>query len=157
MLQFGPVMVYPPPMKELMDKAKHMSEEEKQNLALKYYRQAQQYETGKNVPIGGEREVFARFYYDASSRLGNVEAMNMMCLFHSKGRGGLPINEEKALTVFKAAADEGHARAKRNVATYYARGLAGLYQDSAMAFMLLNEVRIERRLAADAIVPLKRI
>jgi TPR repeat protein len=140
--RFEAVLVLPPTIKELLDKAKHMNEEEKQNLATKYFRQAQRYEAGKDVPRGGDSELFARYYYDASSKLGNAEAKNMMGVFHSKGRGGLPINEAKAFEEFEAAAKKGLARAKRNVATYYARGRAGLGQDVEMAYMLLSEVRI---------------
>jgi TPR repeat protein len=140
-LQIQQSLVNPPTVKELMDKTKHMNDEEKQNMAMKYFLQAQRYEAGKEVPRGGERDVFARHYYDASSRLGNIEAMNRMGVFHSKGRGGLPINEEKAFKEFKSAADAGLARAQRNLSTYYARGGAGQFRDCAMAYLLLNEVR----------------
>jgi TPR repeat protein len=134
-------MIYPPPVKELVDKAKHMTADEKKDTAMKYFLQAQRYEAGKDVPHGGDREVFARHYYDASSRLGNIEAMNMLGIFHSNGRGGLPINEEKAFKAFEAASDAGLARAKRNLATYYARALAGKDQDGDKAYALLCEVR----------------
>jgi TPR repeat protein len=66
--------------------------------------------------------------------------MNMLGVFHSKGKGGLPVDEKRAYALFQEAADKGLARAKRNMATYYARGLAGLPLDGEMAYMLLNEV-----------------
>jgi TPR repeat protein len=132
----------PPVVKELVDKAKHMTGEEKQNLAMKYFLQAQRHEAGKDLQLVCDSDVFALRYYDASSRLGNLRAKNKVGVFHSKGRGGLPVNEEKAFQEFKTAAEAGLARAKRNMATYYARGCADRYPDRAIAYFLLNDVSI---------------
>jgi TPR repeat protein len=142
---------YPPSVKDLLDKAKHMSGVEKQDMANKYYLQAQRYEARKDVPSGDSSDLFALHYYDASSRLGNLDAKNKLGVFHSKGRGGLPIDEEKALKEFKAAAKAGHARAKRNMATYFARGRADQCQDGSTAYLLLSEVSKVGRLIPDSI------
>jgi hypothetical protein len=153
--QDQPVLL--PTVTELVEKAQNMTGEEKQDMALKYFQQAQRYEAGKDLPPRVNHDLFAFRYYDASSRLGNLNAKNMVGVFHSKGRGGLRINEEKAFNEFKAAAEAGHARAKRNLATYFARGCADHCPDGSMAYLLLNEVRNCCLLTPDGIVILKLI
>ena len=84
----------------------------------------------------------ARRYFEASAKLGNIEAITTIGVYHSKGWGGLPIDEQKALEAYKTAAtgDQGNARAKRNLATYHSRGRGGLYPDGEITYKLLAQV-----------------
>ncbi len=133
--------------KELLDKTKHMNPAEKEKAAAEYLCRGNMFEVGKEVPpwSSGQSGGFtARLYFEASALLGNTEAMNKMGIYHSKGKGGLPIDSEKALAKYTeaATAKNGTARAKRNLATFHARGFGGLNQDSGSAYMLLREVHI---------------
>ncbi len=122
-----------------------MGLEDKKKAAVEYLRRGHMFEARKEVPLWGSPTEVARFYFEASAKLGNAEAMNKMGVYYSKGQGGLPLDGEKALSVYMdaASAKDGSARAKRNIATFHARGLGGLSQDSKVAFMLLNEVPIQ--------------
>ena len=134
--------VVPESAHELLEKTKNMTDSEKKQAAEDYLRIGRRFESGRETPQWGKGPDTARRYFEASAKLGNVDAMITMGVYHSKGKGGLPIDEEKALAAYKsaAAANLGSARAKRNLATYYSRGRGGLYQDGEMAYTLLAQV-----------------
>jgi TPR repeat protein len=139
----------------LVDKTRHMNPTEIRKTAADYLWRGNMFEVGKEVPpwnsvVSGA--VIARFYFEASARLGNSEAMNKMGVYHSKGKGGLPIDGEKALAAYTEASSGKNcsARAKRNIATFHARGLGGLDHDNDMAYRLLREVHTRNNLMRDA-------
>ncbi len=113
---------------------------EKKQAAEAYLRRGRLLESGQEKLAWGNGQVVARSYFEASAKLGNTEAITTIGVFHSKGRGGLPINEEKALEAYKAASKLGNARAKRNLAMYHAKGRADLHQDVKMTQSLLLQV-----------------
>ncbi len=130
---------------ELVEKTKSMNPIEKEKAAADYYSLGCKFEIGKLVPLWGTGAKVARFYFEASANLGYLEAQNKIGVYYSKGRGGLSINEEKALDAYKEAGKNGSARARRNIAIYHAQGLGGLHQDTDIAFMLLSEVRLQTK------------
>ncbi len=126
-----------------------MTDAEKKEAAEDYLRRGRRFESGKEAPPQWGKAIdVARRYFEASATLGNIDAITTMGVFHSKGKGGLPVDEEKARAAYTtaAAAKQGSARAKRNLATYHSKGLGGLYQDGEAAFMLLAQVTPPRTL-----------
>jgi TPR repeat protein len=127
----------------LLAKTKHMDDTQKKQAAEDYLRRGRRFESGREETSkwysGTE---IARCYFEASAKLGNIDAITTMGVYYSKGKGGLPIDEEKALAAYStaAAAKHGSERAKRNLATYYSRARGGLYQDGETACKLLTQV-----------------
>jgi len=52
----------------------------------------------------------------------DAEAQNLMGLIYAKGNDNLPVNDEKAVYWFHMAAEQGHERAKKNLAYLEANG-----------------------------------
>jgi TPR repeat protein len=138
------VSICPASAFELIEKTQDMNPIEKERAAANYFSRGNMFEIGNLVPLTGSGIDIACFYFEASAKLGNPEAKNKLGVYYSKGKGGFPMNEGKALEVYKEAASgkNGSSRAKRNIAIYHAKGMGGLYQDSEMAYMLMSEVQI---------------
>jgi TPR repeat protein len=134
---------------ELVDKTKHMSPKEKENTAAEYFLRGSMFEAGKEVSRWVSRTEMALIYFQASAKLGNTEAMNKIGTYYSKGKGGFPMDREKALAAYTEASEKGNARAKRNIATFYARGFGGLNHDGDEAYKLLKEVIIRKYARCD--------
>ena len=136
-------IIYPTSASELIKRTRHMSPAEKKETAAEYFSCGNMLESRKETQRLVNSAEIARFYFEASAKLGHVEAQNKMGIYHSKGKGGLPINDEKAVEAFTEAAHhgvDGCTQAKRNLAKCYARGLGGLYQETDKPYMLLSEV-----------------
>ncbi len=118
-----------------------MNDTEKKQAAEEYLRKGRRFESGRETSQWGNLDT-ARRYIEASAKLGNLDAITTIGVYHSKGLGGLPVDEEKALAAYTtaSAAKQGSARAKRNLATYYSKGRGGLYHDSDSAYKLLTQV-----------------
>ena len=120
-----------------------MSPAEKKETAAEYFSRGNMFESRKETQRLVNSTEIARFYFEASAKLGHVEAQNKMGIYHSKGMGGLPINDEKAVEAFTEAANhgvDGCTQAKRNLAKCNARGLGGLYHDKNKPYTLLSKV-----------------
>ena len=133
---------FPVSVQELLAKTNGMNDTKKEQAAEEYLRKGRRFEAGTEKSEFDNIDM-ARRYFEASAKLGNTDAITTMGVYHSKGLGGLPIDEDKALTAYKtvaAANKQGSARAKRNLATYYSRGCGGLYQDGDTAYLLLAQV-----------------
>jgi hypothetical protein len=130
---------FPVSVKELLERTRHMNDTEKKQAGEDYLRQGRRFESGRETSLWGNSDM-ARRYFEASAELGNLDAVVTMGVYHSKGMGRLPIDENKALAAYTAAAKQGSARAKRNIATYYLRGRGDLCLDSEKAYKLLEQV-----------------
>ena len=57
---------------------------------------------------------------------------------YEQGRGGLPKNDQEAVRLYKLAADQGYAKAQRNLAISYLKGVGGLSKNEQEAARLLK-------------------
>lgn len=62
-------------------------------------------------------------WYEKGMELNNPESTNMLGIIYSEGKGGIPVNMDKAFEMFRKAAEEGYTAAMCNLANFYATKL----------------------------------
>jgi hypothetical protein len=74
---------------------------------------------------------------------GDPEATWLLATFHEKGLH-VPVDEARALALFRAAADLGFDKALNDLGFMYSQGLLGLVPDQTRAFQLFEQAARER-------------
>lgn len=82
-------------------------------------------------------------FLERAAAAGDPEAMWELARFYEKGIH-VPVDERRALELFRQAADMGYDKALNDLGFMYAQGLLGLQADQTRAFQLFEQAAEER-------------
>eukprot|EP00292_Cryptomonas_paramecium_P010566 CAMPEP_0113675298 /NCGR_PEP_ID=MMETSP0038_2-20120614/7932_1 /TAXON_ID=2898 /ORGANISM="Cryptomonas paramecium" /LENGTH=260 /DNA_ID=CAMNT_0000592045 /DNA_START=26 /DNA_END=803 /DNA_ORIENTATION=+ /assembly_acc=CAM_ASM_000170 len=118
---------------------------ERNKQAIQYFEDGQGYENGsKEIEFGTDRgqlqkERQAFQYFLAAAMLGHKDAMGIVGIYYSKGKGGVTRDDRKALDWYERGQAAGDSRSARNAALFHAQGRGGKYSDPEYAMRSLQQ------------------